>query len=662
METAVTFLAPGFLAALGLVAVPIAIHFLTRMRRRTLPMPTIRFLREAEASTSRRRRFKDLALLLLRVAAVTCLALAFARPTTMPAAASGPRAGGTSRLVLMIDRSASMSYREGDRTNLSIAIEEAVRLLRSVEAGSRVTVIAYDDAPEILARDADPAEAERAVSSIKPTARGTDGVSALRLAAQVPAPRTIVLVSDMARAQFRDIAGAGTGGLAGIEGIAPDLRLVDLSRPGRWNRWIAGAQVRKDAAEVDVRTTPGAPEAILTAGEGDSAARAVVTDRTLSEGPIPLRLPLRPEATILLTSDALPLDDVRYLTRSRRGVRVGFVASARAALYLRAVGASEWKEANATTEGLEAVVLAGESPAEVSASLDPFVRAGGTLLVFGPAAGVPGAAAILPARVRGRLEEEEGLRLAPASRGRGWDPGEAGKIFDGISPGTLRASRIFTRLEIEPTPDAEVIARYEDGTPALLARRHGRGRVILWNASADASWGDLPVRALFPVLLTRLLGEAAANEGLRVGDEITFATTLAEGSRVEARGEEASHMDAAGRDEERPAVHRLTGRVAGGLARFGPAPAPGLYRYENEVVAVNLDPEEGDILPLAPSEILRRLGAGDGRARVEAAGGDIASLLAEGPQDPQGLWRRLVLAALLLAAAEILAGRPKAAA
>ncbi len=72
-----------------------------------------------------------------------------------------------------------------------------------------------------------------------------------------------------------------------------------------------------------------------------------------------------------------------------------------------------------------------------------------------------------------------------------------------------------------PNPDApQVVLRFADGTPAVMERSLGRGRVIQFSSTADTGWNDMPVRpGLFVPLMFRTLGTLVA----RQDEALTFA-------------------------------------------------------------------------------------------------------------------------------------------
>src|SRR5580658_6393577 len=76
------FLAPIFLA-LGLgAAVPLLIHLLRRRTGVRIVFPAVRYLARAEQEHSRRLKLRNLLLMMLRVLAVACIALAAAQPVS----------------------------------------------------------------------------------------------------------------------------------------------------------------------------------------------------------------------------------------------------------------------------------------------------------------------------------------------------------------------------------------------------------------------------------------------------------------------------------------------------------------------------------------------------------------------------------------------------
>src|ERR1043166_9153110 len=106
------FLAPAFLAGLAAISVPVIIHLIHRERRTVVEFPSLMFLQRIPYSSVRRQKLRGPLSLGLRCLALALLAAAFARPFFARHSVVPPGTGAR-ELVVLLDRSASMSY--GDR-------------------------------------------------------------------------------------------------------------------------------------------------------------------------------------------------------------------------------------------------------------------------------------------------------------------------------------------------------------------------------------------------------------------------------------------------------------------------------------------------------------------------------------------------------------------
>ena len=135
-----SFLTPALLAGAGLVAVPVILHLI--MRRKPVPrsFPALRVLRQRAAANRRRLRVNHLLLLLLRMAALSVLALALARPTLRGA---GWLADGEKPVaaVLVFDTSPRMELRQANRTRLQEAATLARALAAKLPPASQVAIV-----------------------------------------------------------------------------------------------------------------------------------------------------------------------------------------------------------------------------------------------------------------------------------------------------------------------------------------------------------------------------------------------------------------------------------------------------------------------------------------------------------------------------------------
>jgi len=137
------FVAPLLLLGGLAIGVPIALHFFYKARYRPLPWAAMDFLRQAIEQTSKRVKFQELLLLLLRCLVLLLLAFALARPTMRALSSSGR--GESIDAVFVFDTSYSMGARDGDATRLDRAKEAAVRVIDELPPNSTVQVYTCSD-------------------------------------------------------------------------------------------------------------------------------------------------------------------------------------------------------------------------------------------------------------------------------------------------------------------------------------------------------------------------------------------------------------------------------------------------------------------------------------------------------------------------------------
>lgn len=101
-----TFLNPAMFWGLTALAVPIIVHFFNLQRPKQILFSNVAFVKEVKKSIVRRLRFRKWLLLLMRLAALSCLVLAFANPIIT--GNSKPWMLGNRSLAIVIDDSYSM--------------------------------------------------------------------------------------------------------------------------------------------------------------------------------------------------------------------------------------------------------------------------------------------------------------------------------------------------------------------------------------------------------------------------------------------------------------------------------------------------------------------------------------------------------------------------
>src|SRR4029453_15946129 len=84
------------------------------------------------------------------------------------------------------------------------------------------------------------------------------------------------------------------------------------------------------------------------------------------------------------------------------------------------------------------------------------------------------------------------------------------ELFGSPRSGDFSTPRFFRYRSITPAPGDEELARFDDGHIALLERKVGRGRVLVWASSFDGIWNDLPLQPVFLPVAHQMAKYAAA--------------------------------------------------------------------------------------------------------------------------------------------------------
>lgn len=160
-----SFLNPWVAAALAAIVIPaLVILYFLKLRRRQEVVPSTflwkRAVQDLQVNAPFQRLRKNL-LLFLQLLILAAALFALARPIIQTDVA------GESSVIIMLDRSASMNAKEGERTRFELAKEQAIRLVKTLNrtgggwldslgfagasAKTRVMVIAFADRAKVIA-------------------------------------------------------------------------------------------------------------------------------------------------------------------------------------------------------------------------------------------------------------------------------------------------------------------------------------------------------------------------------------------------------------------------------------------------------------------------------------------------------------------------------
>jgi hypothetical protein len=191
-----SFAAPIGLLFLGLF-VPVILFYFLKQRRRQVEVSTLMFwdriLRDEQSVTSL-SRLKKILSLLLQLLFIALLAFAVARPLL-----SG-KLTGARRIVLLLDASASMLVKEGNKTRFDLARDKAFGVVRGMSIGDSLMLVSVAREPDILLPFTDSKKAaEEVIEQLSPLHSETNFKEALRLVENLPAdarPTDVYLITD----------------------------------------------------------------------------------------------------------------------------------------------------------------------------------------------------------------------------------------------------------------------------------------------------------------------------------------------------------------------------------------------------------------------------------------------------------------------------------
>jgi hypothetical protein len=672
-------LTPLFLAGLAALAIPLLVHLIRRERSEAVEFPSLMFISRIPQRTVKRRRIRNWPLFALRCLALILLVSAFARPFVERPPDSLAPGEAAREVVILLDRSYSMGY--ADRWER--AVTAARETVDQLGVNDRATIVLFDAAAHTVApATTDRARLRQALDTVRTSAGTTRYMPALKLAQGILARSELsrleaVLISDFQRSGWDGAAGAelpagavlrtvsvGGGDVAnlvltgvtldrsqvtGRDRVTPTAHLANRGSEALRNVSIVleadGRVVQTARADVPAGGTAAVELQPLTAG--DAAVRAIVR----------------------AGDDALPIDNVFYFVLApQQGVRVLVVeaGSRDASLYVRtALELAQEPPFRVTLKGdglptvaelerTDVVLLNDVVPPDGDAALRllEWTRAGGgVVLAMGERTSTTAWGSSIreltggaPERVIDRVQTG-GARLGYLDYSH-----PVFEAFRGPRAGGFSGARFFRyrpasggeglRVAGDTTAQtATVLARFDDGSVALLERALGSGRVLVWGSSLDVQWNDMPLEPIFLPFVHQVVKHAAGFSPpapwQRVGQVVDLATATDEPLMVTSPSGARTDVPAGNTlmSLDEPGFHEVRERRAGSAAL--------------RTFAVNVDVAESELSALDPSEI-----ASAATVPATTRRGNSLSLPREEQERRQSLWWYLLVTVFVLLTVE----------
>lgn len=718
------FLNPLLLAGTAFGAAPIIIHLLNRRRFRIVRWAAMKFLLASLKKNNRRMRLEHLILLIIRTLILVLLAAVIARPVMKGGGVVALAASRSNRdVIVFLDNSFSMGYEVDGRTVFEQGRVLAGAVLDSLHDGDQVTFYVFNSQPVGIVKepshDVDSVRAELNAAVVCDSGTDVPAVlsEAVRLAARSPGTRPeIYLITDLQKnswalsrmsadaaflAQLKEVSAAAAIFLVDVGAEEPaNLSVTGLVGPART---LVTGDIASFEVKVDNFSNADASRVIANfyvdnRKQGTTAVPVAARETALVRFSHAFRDEDPHVIRVGIENDRLPVDDVRGLSVTAQGSipvlcvdgKPGNSPGSGETRYLEAALApggsgaaspiaprvvSPYSLKAASLAEYRAVILANVpmlNP-ELAEALKVYVSEGGALVVFLGAEVDPRfynerlhqkGEGVLPASlariVSAPPDRPEGFFLDP----RAFD-NPVLSMFEGLRRTPLSSALVsrFYEVAVEPGDDnSSVICRYNVGPPAILEKRYGAGRCLLFTTTCSAEWTNLPKKPIFLPLIHEsiyyLAGSSESRRNILVGepfrrllrpDEYAARFSL----RRRSPGLREGARDRGGEGE----VVSLAGTPRGGnfVLRYEDTNRAGIYeleRQEGEAVeyfCVNVPAEESDVQRVEVEVIRRALpGFTFTYARDESGLG----LAGERSVDQRELWKVLLWSVLILVCLE----------
>ncbi len=541
------FGSPAMFYLMALAAGPIILHLLNRRRFIVVDWAPMKYLKLTLKTNHRRLKLEQIILLMVRTLLIALFVFALVKPTVSDTGLGAWLAGGnrTAR-VIIVDDSLSMGYTDGTRSAFASAQDIAAKLIRKTKAHDSLTVMLTSSPTKPIisaANVTDPEAPIKVLSAASVSGTTVDWTAALDTAGKIfqDSPysvRQATLLTDFRRQGWSEGAAAVAAKWAEQH---IELTIIDVGSRRTDNVALialeqedpvvlVGAPVHFRATVRNDRAEPLSPVAATLTVAGQPRTVMLPAIAAGQTAKIELLLTFETAGSQIvqfsLPDDALPQDNTRNLcvdVRSQINVllvdgdphdqpfesETDFLAAA------LSIGDGAWHitritdpmSISDTGPRPDVMVLANVAAItpNLGAKLETMVRGGMGLMIYVGdqvdsaqynANLFKAGAGLLPAQLDVTRDDPiTGLMIESLD-------GSPIRILKELAPAALSriaAKRILTTKLAPGDSEVRVLAHWNeaDGWPAVIEKRFGSGRVLLWTITADRAWSDWPVDATY---------------------------------------------------------------------------------------------------------------------------------------------------------------------
>ena len=701
-----TVLNPFLLFFTLLAAIPVLIHLFHRRRFKEVRWAAMDFLLKAQKKSKSLLKLRHLLLLLLRCLAVIFIVLAVSQPLIK--APSGLGLGGKSSTysIIIIDNSYSMGEKIENRQLFDKAKEKAADILGMLKTGDSVSLVTAGwKAKAVISEPTYQLSAARKeIESLKIGNAGNDLGGALQLAAALikkknEISKEIYIISDCQASAFRseenniknafaELSGKAaiflvkTGnfnpGNNAVTNVTFSRELVDMVMPVRIMAEVTNFS-KKDSLDCIASLyiedkLRDSKRLLVRSGKTEPVAfYQKFTESGINTGYIEISAdPLMKDNRVYFcvnVKGAVPVLVVDGKPGKKKfegeGGFLSFVFNPFGAedIGKKSVISAVVKDFRALSadalSGVKVVVLSNISflPEETVMPLDSFVRGGNGILVFA-------GDLTNPQYMNSRFYREKS-GLLPCVIGEKILPKEDGGTFFIDKVNTehpllakfkeseikeLKKARFacFYELKYDASdPSVTILASFNNGMPAIMTKKCGKGNTIIVATGANRRWSDLVIKPMFlPLVYESVYYLSSGTEerrNLKIGDKLSRTISFSEAQSARLLT-----------PDKRPAVYRSSISPEGRVLDYDGTDEPGFYRLylgdKSDAYSVNLDTKNESNTERVDKMFLLKIAPKEKFYFIED-GEDTRRLITQGRKGI-GIWKELILLAVLLLALE----------
>ncbi len=539
------FLHPAVLFGLLGLSVPIAIHLIAKQKRERVVFSSLRFLRASQQRVGRTMNVQQLILLLLRLAILALLVLAFSRPMSVGGWFASFFGADSRQVLFLMDTSYSMGTMIGNESSLDRSKRAALSILDSLRAGSKVALGTFNRTANLQSAGwtADRFEIRKRLEQLPLSSATTNVASALSIIPSLlqtagPGTREIFLFTDLQDAGWEHVERWET------HDEKTRLTVVDCSRPIGQNACIdslnlnviptlRNAPIRVNATVKNYGNEEFSPQCSFYVQDRKAGERRLYLPPL---GTAEVQFEFTPSERgyvsgyLALSDDALETDNHHYfcawlpdtisvMIMDRKGdvnPPSHYYLTNALSPPIKQISIVQPKIVNVLTQndllGADMVIVTDAKNLTSMPFIEKWVNDGGKLVIF--AGDGNHAESAFDFLIPGVMlsAQSSTVKITKAAE------------LDDLILSLIRENEFYQTAPVlvdSANPDIHIHAWFNDGRPAVIQRSLGKGGVIYLAIPCDARWTDFPLHVSFlPFIHETLSGFHKKKFDLGIGEPL----------------------------------------------------------------------------------------------------------------------------------------------